>query len=110
MDTAVELLQRIGQQGLTYSEQVGLRCALSRELEEAENYDAARDALGQLWQGIGKPPDVRGLDEKLAAVALLRVGVISGCLRGTDQTEGGPQSAQDLITQSLFVFERLALR
>lgn len=107
VNLALQLLQQINDPQFTYNERVSIRCALSRELEEAGNYEAARDVLDGLWRGVGKRPDLTGLDEMLSAKVLLRAGILSGWLGSARQVPGAQEDAKDLISESLFVFESL---
>jgi len=50
---------------------------------------------------------VEGLDEPEKAEVLLRVGALAGWQGGTDQTHGSQESAKDLITKSIEIFESL---
>ncbi len=69
------------------------------------NYDAAREALGELWEGVGHHPNVEGLDQRTAAEVLLRAGTLTGWIGSTRQIEGAQETAKDLITQSIAIFE-----
>ncbi|MGB8510526.1 MAG: sigma 54-interacting transcriptional regulator [Pyrinomonadaceae bacterium] len=107
MSLAIELLRRLDEPGITYDESMLRRCALSHELEEAGNYEAARDILGDLWRGVGLRPDVADLEQKTAAIVLLRAGSLSGWLGSQGQVVGGQESAKDLISQSISILESL---
>ncbi len=80
------------------------RCIRARQLERAGNYEAAREALGDLWRGIGKRPDVDGLDKATAAEVLLCAGTISGRLASAKQI-GTQEGAKDLLSESCTLFE-----
>lgn len=49
-----ELFHRIADTRFTHSERAKLRCQLAKEFEEAGHYEAAREALGELWSRIGE--------------------------------------------------------
>jgi tetratricopeptide (TPR) repeat protein len=66
-----------------------------------------REALGDLWRGIGERPNVEGLDEGTAAAVLLQVGALSGWLGATQQVQGAQAAAKDLISESAALFEKL---
>ena len=74
MHLHTSLLRQLDNPKLTRNERAELRCRLAKELEEAGNYEAARNALGELWQRIGERPKVEGLDQHIAAEVLLRAG------------------------------------
>jgi tetratricopeptide (TPR) repeat protein len=68
----------------------------------AGQYEAAQEALGAHWRGVGVRPHVEGLAEATAAEVLLQAGALSGWLGA-----GGQASAKDLISESAGLFERL---
>ena len=72
VNSAKELLHQIADPRLSNTEAAQLRCRLAKELEEAGNFEAAREALGELWQRVGERPVLNGLDKETAADVLLR--------------------------------------
>ncbi len=84
-----------------------LRCQYAKNLAEASNYEAAREALGELWQGLGERPRLDGLDQATRAEVLLRTGNLSGWLGSVSQVEGVQERAKDLISESARIFESL---
>ena len=52
MYLAKEFLEEIDNPSLTVSERALLRCRIARRLEEAGDYEAAREAMAELWQGV----------------------------------------------------------
>jgi CheY-like chemotaxis protein len=84
-----------------------MRCQLARHLEEAGNYEAARDAMGELWQRVGERPLLEGLDEEVKAQVLLRVGALTGWIGSAEQIEGAQETAKDLINESSRMFRGL---
>ena len=82
-----------------------LRCQAATELEHRGQYEAAREALGQLWQGVGVRPDISTLDKRAGAEVLLRVGALSGWLGSVDQITDAQEHAKDLINESIRLFE-----
>lgn len=107
MNVANQLLHRIADPALTPDERARLRCQLAKQLEEAGNYEAAREAMGELWQGVGHRPVVDRLDEETVAEVLLRAGVLTGWIGCIKQIEGSLEAAKDLISESLTIFEGL---
>lgn len=83
------------------------RCALAQELEEAGEYEAAAEALGGLWRGVGQRPRVERLDGRPAAEVLLHAGALTGWLGSGSGTEGAQESAKDLLSESAALFESL---
>jgi tetratricopeptide (TPR) repeat protein len=105
MNSTKELLHQLSDAGLSQSERAQLRCRLARELEEAGNYEAAREAMGEFWQRVGERPVVEGLDQETAADVLLRAGSLTGWLGSAKQIEGAQEMAKDLISESIRIFE-----
>ena len=107
MKSAKELLHQIQDPSLSVDQRALLRCRLAKHLEEIGNYDAAVEALGELWEGLGKDPDVQGLDQRSTAELLLRAGTLTGWIGSTRQIEGAQESAKNLITRSITIFESI---
>jgi transcriptional regulator with PAS, ATPase and Fis domain len=107
MDLAAQSLRQIDSPALSRAERAMLRCQLSKELEEAGNYEAARGALGDLWQQIGEQPQINDLDLRTSAEVLLRAGTLAGWIGSSKQIEGAQEIAKNLISQSITIFESL---
>jgi tetratricopeptide (TPR) repeat protein len=105
MTLADERLKELDNPSLTESERILLRCAVASDLIHAGRYEAAREALGELWPGVGEKPDVKGLPPALEAEVLLRCGVLTGWLGRLKSVEGAQERAQDLITEALRKFQ-----
>ncbi len=84
-------------------------CARAKELEEAGEFEDARDAISEFWHRIGERPQVEGLDEIARAEVLLRAGTLSGWIGSARQLSGAQEIAKDLISESAGAFERLGL-
>ena len=87
MSISSQLLHRIADPSLDHNERARLRCQLAKELEDVGNYEAAREAMGELWSRVGEPPVLEGLDEETAAEVLLQVGTLTGWLGSVKQIE-----------------------
>lgn len=107
MASVSQLLHQIANPTLAHNERAQLRCQLAKELEDAGNYEAAREALGDLWSRVGEYPVFRDLDEVTAAEVLLRTGVLTGWLGSVKQIEDAQESAKNLISESISRFEKL---
>jgi DNA-binding NtrC family response regulator len=107
MHLHTSLLRQLDNPGLNRNERAGLRCQLAKELEEAGNYEAARNALGELWQRINERPKIEGLDRHIAAEVLLRAGSLTGWIGSSRQIEGAQEMAKNLVSESMTVFESL---
>jgi CheY-like chemotaxis protein len=84
-------------------------CRLARQFEKAGEYEAACEALAELWPDRGESPLVEGLEGATKAEVLLRVGALAGWMGSVDQTGGGQEIAKNLITRSIEVFEGCGL-
>ena len=71
------------------------------------SFETARDAMGELWAGVGTRPVLDELGEATAAEVLLRTGTLTGWLGSAKQIEGSQEAAKNLITESITRFETL---
>lgn len=81
-------------------------CTKTSELIYAGQYEAAKDALGELWYGAGERPNVNGYPPEIAAEVLLQCGCLSGFL-GNARAKDIQDNARDLLTESLRIFQSL---
>src|SRR5437588_2769842 len=95
--------------GLSAPERARHCCDLARQLEKAGEYEAACEALNEFWPKRNGSLSLNDLDEATRAEVLLRVGALSGWLGSTDQAAGNQETAKDLITQSIDLFQHLGL-
>lgn len=107
MSLAHQLLHQISDPNLTDEERARLRCESAKQLEEAGNYEAAREIMGELWQGVGHRPALEGLEQWTAAEVTLRAGVLTGWIGSCKQIEGAQETAKNLISESLTTFKVL---
>jgi DNA-binding NtrC family response regulator/Flp pilus assembly protein TadD len=110
MVLAAQLIQQIEDPALDYVGRGRVRCRLAKELEDSGNYQAAREAIGPLWQRIGERPRLEELDRHTAAELLLRVGSLSGWIGSANQIEGAQEIAKDFISESITIFKALGQR
>ena len=82
-----------------------LRCAAAAELSEAGRYEEAREALGDLWRGIGERPETTGLTILTTGEVLLQCGVLSSWLGAAHKTSGAQERAKDLLSEAVRLFE-----
>lgn len=107
MSIQASLVRQLENSALELNERVLLRCQLARELEETGNYEAAREALGELWRRVVENSEIEGLAEATTAEVQLRVGVLSGWIGSARQIEGAQETAKDMVSRSLVTFDRL---
>src|SRR5438132_14106602 len=92
--------------GLTPVERARRCCDLAKQLEKAGKYDAACEALSEFWPDRNELLSLNDLDEATKAIVLLRAGALAGWLGSTDQAAGSQETAKDLITKGIRIFER----
>jgi CheY-like chemotaxis protein len=102
-----EFLHHILDPKLSANERARIRRKYAKQFEEAGNYDRAREAMGELWQGVGERPAWQGLDEEVKGEVLLRAGALTGWIGSTEQIEGAQEEAKNLISESIAIFEAL---
>jgi len=107
MNLSHQLLHQIADPSLTPNERARLRCQLAKQLEEVGNYEAAREAMGGLWGGVGHRPVLNDLEQGVAAEVLLRAGALTGWIGSSRQIEGAQETAKNLINESIRSFEVL---
>jgi len=90
--------------GVLTEAEVRRACALSRGLIETGDYDGAVKALADVWGGIGKEPDLRGLSPTSAAEVLLSAGVAAGFAGKARRATGAQEFAKDLIGRAMRTF------
>ena len=93
---------------LTPNEQAELRCRTALELKDRNEYDAAREAMFPIWNGvIGSRPNTKGLRDAVTAEVLLTTGILTGWLGSRSEIKDADDYARDLITESITLFETL---
>lgn len=84
-------------------------CARAKELEEAGEFEEARQAISEFWNKVGERPRVDGLDEVAQAEVILRAGALTGWIGSAGQLTGAQEIAKDLISESAEAFEKCGL-
>jgi len=105
MNLTDERLKELDNPALTRNERILLRCRLAAEFIYIGQYEVAREALGELWQGVGHRPRVEKLKPCTAAEVLLQCGVLSGWIGGAQPISGAQERAKDLIFEALRMFK-----
>src|SRR2546423_7826760 len=105
MTLADERLKELDNPSLTTDERIRLRGRVAADLMHAGQYEAARDALGELWRGVGERPDVKKLPPVTAAEVLLQCGTLTGLLGHARNVAGAQEKAQDLLTEAARKFQ-----
>ena len=107
MNLATISVKGLTGQSLSLSERAMAFCRTAKQLEKAGEFELAREALLEVWPEQVKPPILDGLAPAAAAEVLLRVGALTAALGSVAQTAGGQESAKNLITRSIEIFEGL---
>ena len=107
MNLPDEHLKELDSSALNVSERALLRCDVAADLMLRGQYEEAREALRELWRGIGRRPNIEGLNDKATAEVILQAGVLSGWLGSCRQITGAQEAAKNLISESATLFESL---
>jgi tetratricopeptide (TPR) repeat protein len=107
MTLADKRLKELDNPSLTADERTLLRCAVASDLIHKGQYEAAREALGEFWPGLGARPDVKRLPPAVAAEVLLQCGALTGLLGGARNVGGIQERAKDLLTEAVRTFRSL---
>jgi tetratricopeptide (TPR) repeat protein len=105
MNLAEERLKELDNPSLTRNERAAIRCRIAADFIHAGQYEAARDALGELWPGVGERPEVKRLPPATAAEVLLQCGALTGWLGSVRNVPGAQEQAKDLLSEALREFQ-----
>src|SRR5215204_4364360 len=105
MTLAEERLKQLDNPSLTWEERTLLRCRVAAELIHVGQYEAACEALGELWRGVGERPEVEGMPPTAAAEVLLQCGKLTGLLGSVRNVSGVQEKAKDLLTEATRKFQ-----
>ncbi len=100
MTLADSRLKELDNPSLTEHERTLLRCRVASDFIHRGQYEAAREALGELWPGIGRRPEVKKLPPVTAAEVLLQCGTLTGWLGSARNVQGAQEQAQDLLSEA----------
>src|SRR5215212_4418098 len=100
MNLADERLKELDNPSLTEDERVLLRCRVAADLIHRGQYEAAREALGELWLGIGQRPTVKNLLPAVDAEVLLRCGTLTRLLGNVRNITGAQEQAKDMLSEA----------
>jgi tetratricopeptide (TPR) repeat protein len=100
MNLADERLKELDNPSLTGDERVLLRCRVAADFIHKGQYEAAREALGELWSGVGVRPEVKRLPPAVAAEVLLQCGALTGWLGSVRNVSGAQEQAKDMLSEA----------
>jgi len=109
MNLADGRLRELDNPSLTDDERVLLRCQVAADLIHRGQYEAARDALGGLWPGVGRRPPVRNLSPAADAEVLLRCGALTRHLGNVRNIAGAQEQAKDMLSEAARTFRELGM-
>ena len=76
MNLTETLQQKLENPKLSTNDRIFVQCQAAEELIYRGQYEAARDALGNLWRGVGRRPDMEGITGTAEAEVLLQCGAL----------------------------------
>ena len=82
---------------------------MASEFIHKGQYEAAREALGELWQGVGRRPEVEKMKPFTAAEVLLQCGALSGWLGNAQHLSGAQEQAKDVLFEAFRMFQSQGL-
>jgi tetratricopeptide (TPR) repeat protein len=97
---ADEQLKELQNPSLNENERVLLRCEVAADLIHRGQYEGAREALGELWLGIGQRPPATDLPPTIEAEALLQCGTLTGWLGSVRNVSGAQEQAKDMLSEA----------
>lgn len=84
-------------------------CEMAKGLEEAGEFEQARETLRPFWKNLGERPETVTLTNEAKAELLLRTGALTGWLGSAKQILEAQETAKDLVSESVTIFESLGL-
>ncbi len=98
-------LRELENQTLSVGGRAELCSELARDFENKGEYEKARKVLSPFWQRIGERPKLEGIEPSTAGELLLRAGVLTSAIGGRTQFTGAQETAKNLISESLTIFQ-----
>jgi tetratricopeptide (TPR) repeat protein len=98
MNLADERLKELDNPSLSENERALLRCRVASDFIHKGQYEAAREALGELWLGVGQRPVVRKMPPAIEAEVLLQCGTLTGWLGSVRNVSGAQEQAKDILS------------
>jgi tetratricopeptide (TPR) repeat protein len=104
MNLADERLKELDNPSLPEDGRVLLRCRVAADLIHRGQYETAREALGELWLGVGQRPPERNLPLAVEAEVLLQCGTLTGWLGSVRNVSGAQEQAKDMLSEAARTF------
>jgi transcriptional regulator with PAS, ATPase and Fis domain len=86
------------------SAEVAEICRQVGDYDDRGEYDAAANALGGWWEGVGVRPAVECLGRLEAAAILFSVGLLTSRIGHAQQLAGAPEAAKELLGEARHIF------
>ncbi|MDT7807811.1 MAG: hypothetical protein QOJ70_1624 [Acidobacteriota bacterium] len=100
MNLADERLKELDNPSLTENERTLIRCGVAADFIHRGQFEAAREALGELWQGVGQRPTISNLPPAIEAEVLLQCGALTGWLGSARNVSGAQEKAKDMLSEA----------
>jgi tetratricopeptide (TPR) repeat protein len=100
MTLADERLRELDTPSLTDGERIMMRCRVAADLINTGRYEAATEALGGLWVGVGQRPPVGDLPPAVEAEVLLRCGALTGWVGSIRNAPGSQEQAKNMLSEA----------
>jgi tetratricopeptide (TPR) repeat protein len=100
MNLADARLKELDNPSLSENERTLIRCRVTADFIHTGQYEAARDALGELWRGVGERPEVKKLPPVTAAEVLLQCGTLTRLLGHVRNIAGAQEQAKDMLSEA----------
>src|SRR4029453_14227399 len=110
MTLRASLFRELVKPNLSVVGRAELCCELAREFENRGEYEEAFEGCAVFWARIGEHPKLEGFERRIAAEVLLRAGVLTGIIGSSRQIPDAQETAKDLISESLNIYESLRYR
>ena len=109
MTLADERLKELDNLLLTEDERILSRCRIAADLIHKGQYEAASEALGDLWLGVGQRPTLNKMSPMTSAEVLLQCGTLTRWLGNTRNVSGAQEQAKDMLSEALRKFRSQGL-
>src|SRR5215217_4913936 len=100
MTLADDRLRELDYASVPGDERVLLRCRAAADLIYSGQYEGAREALGELWPGVGQRPTVEKWPDAAGAEVLLQCGTLTGWLGSARNVSGAQEQAKDMLSEA----------
>jgi tetratricopeptide (TPR) repeat protein len=100
MTLADERLRELDSPSSTDHERILMRCRVAGDLMNKGQFEAAREALGELWSGVGRRPPVGNLPPAVDAELLLQCGTLTRHFGTVRNVAGAREQAKDMLSEA----------